>query len=248
VKLGRLVIGLLTGTPIIVISSDLSVLSQFCLSLLALIARLQWHHLFAPILSLSLLESLCCPTPFIVGLHRLLIPRLTSFEIEGHLLVDLDDGSVLPNGVDALPPYASHLTSVLKTGAVAEFHAFIVMLMCSALGVQTANSHRTTVRRIKGALETTTCDTVSFTGSLFQSRTLRPLVDAMQRNDLSTQFARLLAMGNTSGITSPAFQQLDEFPLRQKLRKSEMKRVESMPNVAPNAPILERVSEYAMSS
>jgi hypothetical protein len=70
----------------------------------------------------------------------------------------------------------------------------------------------------------------------------------MQRNDLSTQFARLLAMGNTSGITSPAFQQLDEFPVRQKLRKSEMRRVQSMPNVPPNSPILDRVSDGPKSS
>jgi hypothetical protein len=219
-QLGRLVIGLLTDSPMIVVSSNLSVMSTFCYSLVSLIAPLEWHHMFAPVLPASCLESVQCPTPYIVGIHRLLLPQISGCETEGHIFIDLDARAVSYSGIAPLPAWAEQLADSLKTGANTEFQQLIVAVICQALGVQPASNYQTTGKRIRMALAANPPDPASFAGMLFGSRTIQAFVDALRQPVLPPSFARFLASGSPGGITSPAIQQLDEFPPRTTRRKT----------------------------
>jgi hypothetical protein len=205
--LGRLLIGLLTDTPIIIVSSCLSVLSTFAYGLVGLLAPLEWPHLFAPVLPASCLRSIHCPTPYIVGIHRLLVPPIAGCEVEPHLFVDLDDGRVAPSGLPELPAWAAALAG---GGALASLP---VRVMCGAAGVQPASAPRTTARRVAGALAANPPDALSFAGLLFQSATMRPLVDALRQPAPPPALARFFA--GPGGLTSPAMQRIDEFPARK---------------------------------
>jgi hypothetical protein len=216
--LGRLIVGLLTDTPIIIVASNLSVLSTFSYGLLALINPLEWHHLFAPVLPMSCLESIHCPIPYIVGIHRHLIPLIAGAEIEGHLFVNLDDGSVTPSGIPELPEWAEQM--IRET---VEIPKIIVETVCGALGVQIASSSRITARRIVRAIDEEQPDLRSFGGLICQSRTMQSFFDALRKPVLPTVFAKLLADGSGGGGLTPiAIQQIEEFPVR-KVRKIGIK-------------------------
>lgn len=214
-SIGLLMTALMTDTSVIVVSSDLSQLSQFCYSLVALISPLQWHHLFMPVLPMMYLESIQSPAPFIAGLHRLLAPKVADCDVEGHILVDIDHKTVTANGLEPFPGWVQQLMASLKTGSPAELKMFMVSLICTALGVQTANSHRTTVKRINAALQAEKLAMTSFAGVLMNSRTMKSLVDAIKEPNIPAEYTRLLAMGNTSLVTSPAIQEIAEFPLKK---------------------------------
>jgi hypothetical protein len=237
--IGRLLIGLLTDTPMIVVSSNLSILSTFCYSLISLISPLEWHHLFAPVLPANCLESIQCPAPYIVGIHRLLLPRVAGCETDGHLFVDLDAQSVSPNGVAPLPVWAEQIADTLKTGSVIECQHLIVAVICHAIGVQPASSHPTTAKRITTALAAAPPDPASFAGMLFGSRTLQALIDALRQPVLPSAFARFLAGGCAGGITSPAIQSLDEFPTRTTRRR--------LPRTSSHEPVVSSFSAPAPS-
>lgn len=214
-KLGRLIIALLTDTPVVIISSDLSKFSKFCYSFTSLIHPLEWHHLFLPILPSSYLESIQTPAPFIVGLHKLQLEKAMSGDVEGHVMIDIDSSEVSFIGLEPVPAWTGQLASNFKTGSHAEIKTFIVQLLCHALGVHTANSHRTTIKRINYALETVTADARSFIGTMIHSRTMQNLLDAIKAPNVPVEYARLLAMGNTSAVTSLAVQEIAEFPLKK---------------------------------
>ncbi|OHT00536.1 hypothetical protein TRFO_07847 [Tritrichomonas foetus] len=219
-QIGRLVIALLTDTPIIVISSDLSKLSSFCYALIGLIYPLTWHHIFAPVLPLDFIDSVSSPAPFIVGLHRDIIQKAMNCDIEGHLLVDIDDQNVSESGLPPISPYAGQLMSRLHSNSVIELRIFIVSLVCTCLGIQAANTRATTVKRINEALKSTKFDTNSFACSLLQSRTMRSFFDAIRERTVPQEYAKMIALASTSSVTSLAIQCVDEFPLRRKGQRS----------------------------
>jgi hypothetical protein len=214
--ISRLVLALLTDTPIIIVSSNLSILSQFSYSLLGLIAPLNWFHLFTPILPSNCLETIQSPTPFIVGLHRSLANQMRSLDIESHLFLDLDDGKLVMNGLDEIPNWVPNL----KDGSPAALKKFMVLMLCNALKIQSSNSNVTTIKRIVSALKTVEFEANSFVGSLLTSRTLQALLDGIREPVVSQQYARLLAMGNKRAVTSPAVQLLDEFPHKKGIARS----------------------------
>jgi hypothetical protein len=244
VQLGRLVIGLLTDTPIIVISSDLSRLSRFCYALVALISPLEWRHLFAPVLPGEGIASIQSPAPFIVGLHRLLVPRVAGCRVDGHLLVDLDDRSVAAAGLDPLPPFASQLL-----GSAPDSRALIAPLLCRAAGVQPATSPRIVARRIIAQLDADPPDPASFAGCLFGSRTVSELVGAMRAPHLSAHFAGILAAGAEGALTSPAVQRLEDFPVRVKgsrtSKENRFPRADEDESTSSSAPVVDIAAECA---
>lgn len=231
-KLGRLIIALLTDTPVVIISSDLSKFSKFCYSFTSLIHPLEWHHLFLPILPSSYLESIQTPAPFIVGLHKFQVEKAMSGDVEGHVMLDIDTSDVSFVGLEPIPAWTGQLSSNLKTSSPAEIKMFIVQLLCHALGVHTANSHRTTIRRINTALQTVSADPRSFIGTLIHSRTMQSLLDAIKAPNVPVEYARLVAMGNTSAITSIAVQEIAEFPLQKKVAFARSASLQ-FPNAAP---------------
>jgi hypothetical protein len=163
-----------------------------------------------------MLESIQSPAPFIVGLHRFLVSKVSDCQIEAHLLVDLDEGQVISHGIDTIPPWLRALIDKMKVGGAEELRAFINLVIREALGISSANSCRTIIRRMRMALESSEFEPNSFGGMLFNSRTMRYLLDEIKQESVSPEICNFLAFGSKSSVTGAAVLELDEFPLRGK--------------------------------
>lgn len=104
---------LLLERRVIFTADKLSTLSQCCHAVVALLYPFTWQHTYIPVLPPSMLDIVCTPTPFIVGLLSSSLPRLKELPIEEVLVVDLgnsrflrqldDEESILPHKLqDAL--------------------------------------------------------------------------------------------------------------------------------------------------
>uniref|UniRef100_A0A3B4XFY2 DENN domain-containing protein 2A-like n=1 Tax=Seriola lalandi dorsalis TaxID=1841481 RepID=A0A3B4XFY2_SERLL len=82
-------------------------LSQCCHAVVALLYPFVWQHTYIPVLPSAMLDIVCTPTPFIVGLLSSSLPQLTELPLEEVLVVDLgnsrflrqldDEDSILPH-------------------------------------------------------------------------------------------------------------------------------------------------------
>ncbi|XP_055078211.1 DENN domain-containing protein 2A isoform X1 [Periophthalmus magnuspinnatus] len=102
---------LLLERRVIFTADKLSTLSQCCHAVVALLYPFTWQHTYIPVLPPSMLDIVCTPTPFIVGLLSSSLPRLKDLPIEEVLVVDLgnsrflrqldDEDSILPHKLQA---------------------------------------------------------------------------------------------------------------------------------------------------
>lgn len=55
--------------------------------MVALLYPFSWQHTFIPVLPASMIDIVCCPTPFLVGLLSSSLPKLKELPVEevGHL-------------------------------------------------------------------------------------------------------------------------------------------------------------------
>uniref|UniRef100_A0A3B4FDM8 UDENN domain-containing protein n=1 Tax=Pundamilia nyererei TaxID=303518 RepID=A0A3B4FDM8_9CICH len=97
---------LLLERRVIFTADKLSTLSQCCHAVVALLYPFVWQHTYIPVLPSAMLDIVCTPTPFIVGLLSSSLPQLTELPLEEVLVVDLgnsrflrqldDEDSILP--------------------------------------------------------------------------------------------------------------------------------------------------------
>lgn len=59
-----------------------STLSQCCHAVVALLYPFVWQHTYIPVLPSAMLDIVCTPTPFIVGLLSSSLPQLTELPLE----------------------------------------------------------------------------------------------------------------------------------------------------------------------
>lgn len=252
---GEIVLAMLCDTPFIITSSDLSQLTQFCYSLFVLVDPLEWRHIFAPVLPQNILETVQSPAPFIVGVHSHLVPRLSIADIEAHFHIDLDKNTIDQVNIPQMPAWALQLSTALKEVTTKSVHQLILRLICSSLGIHPSSSPTTTARRILSAAKTAKFEPGSFVFQLINSRTTRCVFDALKEKPIPQYFLSLLGSCSNSGITSPAAQDVDEFPLRkvQVLRSSSVQfhrepqnriRSVSIPNIKQTSSILPSDSSY----
>uniref|UniRef100_A0A667YBZ3 DENN domain containing 2A n=1 Tax=Myripristis murdjan TaxID=586833 RepID=A0A667YBZ3_9TELE len=107
----RVFASLLLERRVIFTADKLSTLSQCCHAVVALLYPFTWQHTYIPVLPPSMLDIVCTPTPFIVGLLSSSLPRLKELPIEEVLVVDLgnsrflrqldDEDSILPHKLQA---------------------------------------------------------------------------------------------------------------------------------------------------
>uniref|UniRef100_A0A8C4NBQ8 DENN/MADD domain containing 2Da n=1 Tax=Eptatretus burgeri TaxID=7764 RepID=A0A8C4NBQ8_EPTBU len=98
---------LLLERRVILLSSKLSQLSRCIHALVVLLYPFSWQHTYIPVLPPSLIDAVCNPTPFILGLQRATLPLLEDQPMEEVLLVDLDRKTFLRKVGDEaqiLPP------------------------------------------------------------------------------------------------------------------------------------------------
>lgn len=51
-------------------------------AVVALLYPFSWQHTFIPVLPASMLDIVCCPTPFLVGLLSSSLPKLKELPVE----------------------------------------------------------------------------------------------------------------------------------------------------------------------
>jgi len=87
---------------IIFVSHSLGVLSNCVQAAVALLYPFVWQHVFIPVLPLGMIQFVCAPVPFIVGLLAHHLPSLESLSdmMEEVILVDLDNSTIAPPSVD----------------------------------------------------------------------------------------------------------------------------------------------------
>ncbi|KAF7658477.1 hypothetical protein LDENG_00012360 [Lucifuga dentata] len=98
---------LLLERRVIFTTDKLSTLSQCCHAVVALLYPFVWQHTYIPVLPSAMLDIVCTPTPFLVGLLSSSLPQLTELPLEEVLVVDLgssrflrqldDEDSILPS-------------------------------------------------------------------------------------------------------------------------------------------------------
>ncbi|XP_058153458.1 DENN domain-containing protein 2A isoform X2 [Dasypus novemcinctus] len=97
---------LLLERRVIFIADKLSTLSKCCHAMVALIYPFTWQHTYIPVLPPSMIDIVCSPTPFLIGLLSSSLPLLRELPLEEVLVVDLvnnrflrqidDEDSILP--------------------------------------------------------------------------------------------------------------------------------------------------------
>uniref|UniRef100_A0A8C8SHW3 DENN domain containing 2D n=1 Tax=Pelusios castaneus TaxID=367368 RepID=A0A8C8SHW3_9SAUR len=80
---------------IIFVAEELSVLSQCIHAVAALLYPFSWAHTYIPVVPECLLDTVCCPTPFMVGVQMRCLEQVLDQPMEEVLLVDLCEGKFL---------------------------------------------------------------------------------------------------------------------------------------------------------
>ncbi|KAM5256144.1 DENN domain-containing protein 2D isoform 1-T1 [Ctenodactylus gundi] len=92
---------------IIFLAEGLSTLSQCIHAAAALLYPFSWAHTYIPVVPESLLATVCCPTPFMVGVQMRFRQEVMDSPMEEVLLVNLCEGTFLlsvGDEKDILPP------------------------------------------------------------------------------------------------------------------------------------------------
>uniref|UniRef100_A0A3B4VMR0 DENN domain containing 2B n=1 Tax=Seriola dumerili TaxID=41447 RepID=A0A3B4VMR0_SERDU len=97
IQVTRVFASLLLERRVIFVADKLSTLSSCMLAVVALLYPFSWQHTFIPVLPASMLDIVCCPTPFLVGLLSSSMPKLKELPVE-----EMDDeASLLPRKLQA---------------------------------------------------------------------------------------------------------------------------------------------------
>ncbi|KAL2093204.1 hypothetical protein ACEWY4_010516 [Coilia grayii] len=107
----RIFASLLLERRVVFVADKLSTLSSCAHAVVALLYPFSWQHTFIPVLPASMLDMVCCPTPFLVGILSSSLPRLKEMPLEETLMVDLrsdrfirqidDEATLLPRKLQA---------------------------------------------------------------------------------------------------------------------------------------------------
>ncbi|XP_063811500.1 DENN domain-containing protein 2C isoform X2 [Pseudophryne corroboree] len=98
---------LLLERRVIFVADNLSTLSKCAHAVLAVLYPFTWQHTYIPVLPASMIDIVCSPTPFLIGILSCSLPLLSDLPIEEVLIVDLcankflqqisDEDDILPH-------------------------------------------------------------------------------------------------------------------------------------------------------
>ncbi|NXG49197.1 DEN2A protein, partial [Psilopogon haemacephalus] len=124
--LSRVFASLLLERRVIFIADKLSTLSKCCHATVALLYPFTWQHTYIPVLPPSMIDIVCSPTPFLIGLLSSSLPRLKELPVEEVLVVDLvnnrflrqmeDEDSILPRKLQAALEHILEQRNELASG------------------------------------------------------------------------------------------------------------------------------------
>ncbi|XP_019775019.2 DENN domain-containing protein 2C isoform X1 [Tursiops truncatus] len=103
----RVCASLLLERRIIFVANSLSTLSKCGHAVVATLYPFTWQHTYIPVLPASMIDIVCSPTPFLIGILSCSLPQLQDLPIEEVLIVDLCADKFLQevsDEDDILPP------------------------------------------------------------------------------------------------------------------------------------------------
>ncbi|XP_010966669.1 DENN domain-containing protein 2C [Camelus dromedarius] len=114
----RVCASLLLERRVIFVANSLSTLSKCGHAVVATLYPFTWQHTYIPVLPASMIDIVCSPTPFLIGILSCSLPQLWDLPIEEVLIVDLcadkflqevsDEDEILP------PKLQAALTQILE--------------------------------------------------------------------------------------------------------------------------------------
>ncbi|ELK30828.1 DENN domain-containing protein 2C [Myotis davidii] len=114
----RVCASLLLERRVIFVANSLSTLSKCGHAVVATLYPFTWQHTYIPVLPASMIDIVCSPTPFLIGILSCSLPQLQDLPIEEVLIVDLcadkflqevsDEDEILP------PKLQAALTQILE--------------------------------------------------------------------------------------------------------------------------------------
>ncbi|CAG5121199.1 unnamed protein product, partial [Candidula unifasciata] len=114
-RLVKVFSSMLMERRIILCSSNLSVLTQTVHALSALLYPFQWQHVYIPLLPHEMLDVLCAPVPFIVGVLSVFLPEVLKLDLEVVFIVDLDKKNIVKSQGDESTILPKRIQKALKT-------------------------------------------------------------------------------------------------------------------------------------
>uniref|UniRef100_A0A8C8ZS77 DENN domain containing 2C n=1 Tax=Prolemur simus TaxID=1328070 RepID=A0A8C8ZS77_PROSS len=103
----RVCASLLLERRVIFVANSLSTLSKCGHAVVATLYPFTWQHTYIPVLPASMIDIVCSPTPFLIGILSCSLPQLQDLPIEEVLIVDLCADKFLQEVTDEdeiLPP------------------------------------------------------------------------------------------------------------------------------------------------
>uniref|UniRef100_A0A8C5ZPP0 DENN domain containing 2C n=1 Tax=Marmota marmota marmota TaxID=9994 RepID=A0A8C5ZPP0_MARMA len=107
----RVCASLLLERRVIFVANSLSTLSKCGHAVVATLYPFTWQHTYIPVLPASMIDIVCSPTPFLIGILSCSLPQLQDLPIEEVLIVDLcadkflqevsDEDEILPSKLQA---------------------------------------------------------------------------------------------------------------------------------------------------
>uniref|UniRef100_A0A8C9QKX7 DENN domain containing 2C n=1 Tax=Spermophilus dauricus TaxID=99837 RepID=A0A8C9QKX7_SPEDA len=107
----RVCASLLLERRVIFVANSLSTLSKCGHAVVATLYPFTWQHTYIPVLPASMIDIVCSPTPFLIGILSCSLPQLQDLPIEEVLIVDLcadkflqevsDENEILPSKLQA---------------------------------------------------------------------------------------------------------------------------------------------------
>ncbi|XP_074920902.1 DENN domain-containing protein 2C isoform X2 [Chelonoidis abingdonii] len=91
----RVCASLLLERRVIFVADNLSTLSKCGHAVVATLYPFTWQHTYIPVLPASMIDIVCSPTPFLIGILSCSLPQLQDLPIEEVLIVDLCADSFL---------------------------------------------------------------------------------------------------------------------------------------------------------
>ncbi|NXI94058.1 DEN2C protein, partial [Psophia crepitans] len=107
----RVFASLLLERRVIFVADNLSTLSKCGHAAVATLYPFTWQHTYIPVLPTSMIDIVCSPTPFLIGILSCSLPQLQDLPVEEVLIVDLcadkflqevsDEDEILPHKLQA---------------------------------------------------------------------------------------------------------------------------------------------------
>ncbi|NWV93775.1 DEN2C protein, partial [Machaerirhynchus nigripectus] len=107
----RVFASLLLERRVIFVADNLSTLSKCGHAAVATLYPFTWQHTYIPVLPASMIDIVCSPTPFLIGILSCSLPQLQDLPVEEVLIVDLcadkflqevsDEDEILPHKLQA---------------------------------------------------------------------------------------------------------------------------------------------------